>query len=331
MSPFPSFRAALLLVGVLAARTAGAAEDPEVLIKQGVALRKAGEDSKAQGYFQRAYDIAKTPRSAAQLGLVEFALHRWAPAEAHLAEALRAVDDSWIASNQSTLQESLNSVRTHLGRLRVEGTPLGAHVRVGGDDRGELPLTAPLYVPPGLVTVDVVAEGHESVHRAVNVDADAEQRLEIHLTPLNLVTDPQQQANAAERAAAGSGNAGWRGVALGAGIGAAVLLAGGAVALLASNGQYDSFNRQVVPGTNNPRCSRSISDHGGADCGDYLSAGDRDRVLAIVGLAGGGALAVTSAILFIASRNANAKKGGNAVACAPTFPQSMGATCAVRF
>jgi hypothetical protein len=55
-------------------RAALAQEEPEALIRQGVELRRKGQNALAQGYFKRAYAIAHTPRSAAQLGLVEHAL-----------------------------------------------------------------------------------------------------------------------------------------------------------------------------------------------------------------------------------------------------------------
>ena len=58
------------------------------------------------------------------------------PAEGHLSEALAAVNDSWIAGNQSTPQGSLSAVRSHLGRVRISGSPVGARVRVGDTDRG---------------------------------------------------------------------------------------------------------------------------------------------------------------------------------------------------
>src|SRR5947208_347598 len=67
-----------LLVAVVLLRPATAiaadAGDAEALIREGVALRRAGSDVRALPLFQKAHEIAHTPRTAAQLGLVEFAL-----------------------------------------------------------------------------------------------------------------------------------------------------------------------------------------------------------------------------------------------------------------
>src|SRR5688500_10991836 len=46
----------------------------EELIRQGVALRRSGQDQAALPLFQKAHEIGHTPRTAAQLGLVEMAL-----------------------------------------------------------------------------------------------------------------------------------------------------------------------------------------------------------------------------------------------------------------
>ena len=77
----------LALPSLQSATAAG--EDPEALIKQGVELRRQGKDAKAEGYMRRAYQLAATPRTAAQLGLVEVAVKNYLDAEAHLSEALR--------------------------------------------------------------------------------------------------------------------------------------------------------------------------------------------------------------------------------------------------
>ncbi len=84
-------------------RHAAAAGDPaELLIRQGVELRKKGKNAAAVERFQQAYDLAHTARAAAQLGLCEQALERWVDADAHLAEAL-ASSDPWIERQRTIL------------------------------------------------------------------------------------------------------------------------------------------------------------------------------------------------------------------------------------
>jgi hypothetical protein len=69
---------------------------------------------------------------------------------------------------------------------------------------------------------------------------------------------------------------------------------------------------------------------GGADCVDLDSTVHRDRVIGVVGLAVGGALAATSAVLFLKSRDTGGiGTTSHALACAPTG--TAGVACAWRF
>src|SRR5512138_3799471 len=74
--------AMLVVVSLLASSVAMAeSEEPEALIRQGIELRRRGDDARAHGYFKRAYELSKTPRAAAQLGLVDQAVGRFAEAD----------------------------------------------------------------------------------------------------------------------------------------------------------------------------------------------------------------------------------------------------------
>ncbi|HEX3695463.1 MAG TPA: hypothetical protein VH374_08730 [Polyangia bacterium] len=90
----------LLVMAVALSRSAAAiaadAGDAEALIREGVALRRAGSDVRALPLFQKAQEIAHTPRTAAQLGLVEFALGYSMDSEQHLAQGLAVPTDAWI-------------------------------------------------------------------------------------------------------------------------------------------------------------------------------------------------------------------------------------------
>src|SRR5262245_713516 len=78
---------------------ASASNDEDALIRRGLELRRRGDDAAALPHFERAYWLAQSPRSAAQLGFAEQALGRWSDAEVHVAEALRAGDDPWVRKN----------------------------------------------------------------------------------------------------------------------------------------------------------------------------------------------------------------------------------------
>lgn len=138
-----------------------AAGREELFIRKGVELRRKGKDQDALIQFRRAYDIGRTPRAAAQLGLCEQSLEDWLAAQQHLAEALMAESDPWIAQNRNVLESARAETEAHLVRVRVDGTPDGAMVVVNGEVAGPLPSVLPMFVSPGAVSITVSAEGHE--------------------------------------------------------------------------------------------------------------------------------------------------------------------------
>jgi hypothetical protein len=332
-----------LLMTTTAGRAAHADEDPEVLIRQGVNLRKTGDDAKAHGYFRRAYDIAHTPRSAAQLGLVEYALAFWNESEGHLAEALSAAEDAWIRANQAILEKVLSDVRTHLCEAKITGSPVAARVTVGGRFRGNLPLS--VYASPGTAAVEVQATDYQTVRETIVFVPGKPATLVIHLSPL-----PQVAARAAPQppgetnadvgrtgrehdvpSASGRSHTWMRPAAWASGGVATLLLAGGILATVASDSNYQDFNRPKLASGEN-RCSTGLAGKGGADCAASLSAGDRDKNLAIVAFVGTAVFSAASVVLFVTSASAEKSNDSQqAMACSPLIGSASGATCAFRF
>jgi len=118
-----------LTIAGLAPLPAQAEDDPESLIAQGVRLRRQGKDLAAQGYFRRAYEMAHTPRAAAQLGLVELAIADFWHAEVHFLEALTN-PDAWVTAQKATIESSQAKGRKHLAPLRLPGLPPGGTLEV---------------------------------------------------------------------------------------------------------------------------------------------------------------------------------------------------------
>src|SRR3954462_15795246 len=72
------------------------AAEVEALISKGNELRRAGTPGPALPYFQKAYELARTPRTAGQLGLAEPAAGYPVDAAEHLAVALQSPNDPSI-------------------------------------------------------------------------------------------------------------------------------------------------------------------------------------------------------------------------------------------
>jgi len=152
-----------------AAQAAPDAGDEDELIRDALQNRKRGNDHMAEVELQRAYDIAHSPRAAAQLGFAEQALGMWPQAEAHVGEALRGTDDRWIRKNRATLEESLATIRAHVGRVEIVGGTAGAQVTVNGQPVGLLPLASAVAVAAGPVEIAVRTPGGPLAVKTVNV------------------------------------------------------------------------------------------------------------------------------------------------------------------
>jgi hypothetical protein len=154
----------------------------EDLIRRGTELRRKGEDATALPLYQKAYELAGgTPRTAAQLGLVEMALDYRIEAEGHLTEALSARNEIWINRNRAVLEEALRGVKAGIGALMVTGSPTGAEVIVAGRPLGKLPLAAPVRVLAGRTKVEVRAQGYTAASVTVVVPGQGQEYVVLNL------------------------------------------------------------------------------------------------------------------------------------------------------
>jgi hypothetical protein len=153
-------------------------EDPEALIRIGNGLRRKGDDKRAEGYLKRAYELAHTPRSEADLGLVELALGRYRRAEEHLSEAL-AADDAWVQDNKAALTSSRDKARAKLLALEIVGAPRDATVLSPDGTVTKLPADGVLYVDPGEVKLSVQAIGHKTASVDITGAAGEKRKVEV--------------------------------------------------------------------------------------------------------------------------------------------------------
>jgi hypothetical protein len=312
-----------LFAAVFAVSGAAYAQDAEELIRHGNELRRKGYDDAALREFRRAYDLGATPRAAAQLGLAEQQVKRWGDAERHLTRALRDKDDPWVSKNRRVLDAQLKVVRGQIGRVEVAGEPPGAEVLVNAEIVGTLPLTDPVPVTPGSVRVEVRSAGYLSGAMSVAVTRGQLARVDIKLerdaravapstfdasqaaaqaapaaqpTPPPAVVIEQPPAKEPEPARSGTGLQTARWVAVGTG---GVFLAAGIAGALLNYTNIRDFNTDCG-GTD--REGRALGMGGGRDatCQSNLDTAKTGKTVAIVGFAGAGVLAITSAILFFA-------------------------------
>ncbi len=281
---------------------AGAADNSEILIRQGVELRKAGRDADAHAKFLRAYKVAHTPRAAAQLGLCERALKMWIDADLHLTEALAAQSDPWVLANKATIEESVAAVRSNLATVSVAGKPIDANVYINDNFVGQFPEVASLRVSPGRASVKVSAPGFEPYEGTWNVAAAEHRQVDVDLKPIATNAAPsaepaqdvspnlQVETSGPRERSSGT----WkRPVGISLGVGAALALGFGVLSHLGREGTASDFNDA------NNGCDRENGAIiGGSRCEQLASDYDKLSTRMLIGYGAAGGLAVAATILL---------------------------------
>lgn len=279
------------------------------------ALREEGRDLDAVRVLEGVVACERTPRRVGRLGLAEAAAGLWVPAEAHLAESLRA-RDPWVRRVRRDLGEQLARVREHVGNLEVITNAPRGELRIGGAAVATLPMREPLRVPSGALTYEVVAPGFVRELRRVEIAAGFEQltRENLALTPEAAAPPPRVEPATAQvtpppriappvvtppvvtpppRIAPSA--SGWmRPTAIAATAVGGVLLVGGAAAVIVGAGAAETYN-------DNQRCFVVGRGSRGTQCASERSTAEQMGTLAVAGFVSGGLLAAAGVALFVAA------------------------------
>jgi hypothetical protein len=351
--------AAFAALAASPARAATDAEQAEGLIRDGVRLRASDKAAQALPLFEKAYQISRTPRTAAQLGLCELELGYYAAAERYLTEALASPDHPWIAKNKAALKKPLETARANTGELALVVSTPGAEVLLNGKpvDKAVLSTSstsgAPVRLDKGPVDLEIRAPGYEPVRETITiVGGKKEQRtyallpappkpVASEIRPGAVVAQPASGSeagaavnltNAPAPAAGGESNKGRI---------AAWITGGGAVGALvfatleaaSAASRRDTFNAHtsVVGGVAYHDCGTANLSPA---CQSLKDDYDQALTLTIVGFVAAGALAATSSVLFMLSSpgHAGAERDGaaRAFACVPD-PVGRDLGCSLRF
>jgi len=351
--------AAFAALATAPARAATDVEQAEALIREGVRLRARNNAAQALPVFEKAYQISRSPRTAAQLGLCELELGHHAAAERYLTEALASPDHPWIAKNKAALKKPLETARANTGELALVVSTPGAEVLLNSKPVDKALLStlsttgAPVRLDKGLVELEIRAPGYEPVRETVTIVAGKQEQRTYALLPaparsaaseirsggVTSLGSSGSDAGAAVSltnapAAAPGGDHDKRRIAAwitgGAAVGALVF---GTVEAFSAASKRDTFNAHTTViggvayhdcGTANlsPAC-QSLKD-------DY----DQALTMTIIGFAAAGALTVTSSVLFMLSSPGHAgaerDSAARAFVCVPD-PVARGLGCSLRF
>jgi hypothetical protein len=325
-----------VLVAVNESRAGDTTPQVEALIREAIDLRQAGRDARALPLLQRAYDLARTPRTAAQLGLCNMALGYWLDAERYLSESLPSARHPWVEKNRPTLENALKRVSANIGEVEVTGSPTGARVTIDREHVGNLPLARPLRLNAGPHDLKVSAPGYVSrgealtvagaTRKSVAIDLDASSPSSLPSGDANLVarpaaaprptivearpTEPERPRATARRTMA------WAS----AGV-AAASLAVGLVETVRWLGKLHSFDgHQGVladgSGRSGANCGIDETNFGGAGCAPLHSELVSARTFSVVGYGLGAAFGAGAAILFATSSKQEPRMS-TAMSCQP--------------
>jgi hypothetical protein len=186
---------ALILVVHLGPAPARADDaNPDLLIRRGLDLRRAGRSADALALFRRAYEVAPSPRTLGQMGLVESSLQHWADAESHLLAALATPDDAWVHRNHQFLEQAKERTLEHMGELLITGPP-GTKVSLGERPIGALPLATPVRLAEGDVAISATSDGYKPFSLDLSIKGGARVAVSIVLERIDLSPhNPETQA-----------------------------------------------------------------------------------------------------------------------------------------
>jgi hypothetical protein len=334
-----------MVVGVLLAAWTPAvradAREVEQLIAKANELRQQGNPWQALSFYQKAYELEHTPRTAGQLGVGELAAGYPVEAAEHLAIALRSPKHPWVAKYKTVLEETLTKARARIGEIAIEGKLDGATVTINGHEIGKLPLASNVNVPAGTVEIVVHSEGYADFTRTIEVPGGGQEHVVV-----NLVRNPEPTPAAGPAKNLASSLSGTAGVEPSATVTAerpveqdrslrlAGFLTGGvAVATLAGGGLLQLLAINKIHEFNGP-CS--LGDHGpilkstqmpSSQCSSAYDTSTAEKRWSTIGYVAGGALAVTSGVLLWWSYRGSSEKSPEQHARIGCVPGPVSVAC----
>jgi len=332
---------ALPVMAATPARAATDAEKAESLIREGVKLRGKDNAPQALPLFEQAYQISRTPRTAAQLGLCEQELGYYVAAERYLTEALAAPDHPWVSKNKAALKKALDTARANIGELALTLSPASADVSLNHKLVDRALLSAPIRLNKGPVDVEVTAPGYEPSRDAITIVGGKQEQRTYTLVAsppapppaVAVAPDPAPAVTLGSAPAESGGKAKGERIAAwitgGAAVGALVF---GTVEALTAASRSSAFNDHTA-------VSGGVTYHdcGTADlspaCKSLKDGYDSALTLTVVGFAAAAALAAASSVLFVLSspgRGGEPAGAARPFACVPD-PVGRGVGCSLRF
>jgi len=336
----------LLVLGLVLAASAARAEDPKAQARaklvEGSEKLKQGEYTQALTLFKEAYALVPSPKIFYNFGIAYSNLGRATDA----VEAFeRFLDEATDASpeTRANAERHKSELLPQIGSVVVQCDVDGAEISIDGRSKGVTPRKNPVRVDPGPHSLVVEKPPATAFTQRVVVGAGQHVVVDVHLdvqppAPASapvVVAPPLPPPPPVQPAAAAVPESAPMALktklAIGLGAAGVLGLAFGTYEQLAASSKYDQFNNAMAPLPNpTGKCdadSRVIPARGGAQCASLLRDGDSASLRAKIGFAIGGALAVSSVVLYVLDR----REQHESTAFLGCAPSGSGAMCAAHF
>jgi tetratricopeptide (TPR) repeat protein len=291
-------RAALALVLLCVGASPGAARaetDDRALARaklvRGGELANAGDFQGALAQFEAAYALVPSPRILYNFGVAYQGLARKADALEAFERFLAQAPDA-PAGAQEKAARACADLRPQVGVVTVDAEVAGAEILVDGKSRGVTPRERPIYLDPGPHHL-AVQKAHPPLAHAERLDVSAGAAITVHVKAPPPAAPPLPGPPAGAAAAAPpppvrrwQAPAAWGAAGL-----AAVALGYGVAQGLARNRALTQFNGR-------DECFADVAGRGGSECSRLYGQAQADYHRSLAGMVTGGALALTSAVLF---------------------------------
>lgn len=158
------------LAAALVTSTAGAqADDADALVAEGIELRVQGRDAEALDRFRKAVELApNSPRARGQLALALHAVQEWVESERVMESVVADSSDEWVARHRAKLEQSLQTVRMHLGWVVVDAAGPGT-AWLDGHRIGSLPIAAPVRVVAARHALEIRSRAHAPIRKDLEI------------------------------------------------------------------------------------------------------------------------------------------------------------------
>ncbi len=154
------------------AANANATAAVEAAIRDGIALRRAGNDEGALTLFlDLDHENPNSVRVLLHVTAAAQATGRWLLAYDYLRRASFFKNDPYYVRNRAAVKGVEDAVARHVGQFRVVGQPAGAEVRLSGNLLGTLPFQEPVAVELGAYVLEVSKPGFYSLRRDITLSA----------------------------------------------------------------------------------------------------------------------------------------------------------------